>query len=444
MHKIEQILKLNMKIFGAPELVNKNNLDSNFYYDNDKINIVKNANSYFIIEPKKWSMPAKNYFVRICLAYYLHNKFNKDFLELMNVNSILPYDDQFSPLYNDDKETYDAILSTIKDKRISDMYGYKKTIKVFGYLYATILKPITIGYNGDGQDFFDLISFKKKHIWEYYFSLYHKMRQMKLNPDKELEALVSCDTYGIPGNLLLNTPDEDKECIELIKKVNKSIKLQSVSVLTLDAAKKIRKEFPGLLIHLSTHGAFNVKPEEYSYGLIDILNVSEPWYLKQTEIINAAKENNVKIKYIVNRGCIINKWENMSALLKECVHCNDFGMSNGTGGSLVGCEHKCKQIVEKYPWFSLAYINIQKEFLAFNKDIDIVKISTRDNPLDEIKHLLDYWTSYKPSEKIVNIPIYNYEAYIDYVRTKATVCKGICIECMKCIDFYNKITRGIS
>lgn len=440
MKRIKEIVSLNQSIFGCPALIDKNNLDDNFYYDSNNKAIVNLAISYFDNELEFWSVPAKNYFVRICLACHLSECGYGDFYDLLNDNDILPYDDNFSPPYIADKESYDKIIGAIKKETIKNRYGYKKTIEIFQYLYDDILKPVTIGYNSEGQDFFDLISFKKKNIIEYYFSLFHKMRQMKLDPNKELRILASCNKHGIPGNLLLNTPNEDKEAVDLIQKVQQQIQLRSVSVLTLESAKLIRKKYPNLLIHLSTHGSFNLNPKDYSLGLIDVLNVSEPWYLKQQDIIEAAKKNGVKIKYIINRGCLINKWENMSAILKGNIRCNEFGDGTGVGGPLSACEHKCCKLVEKYPWLALAYVSIQKEYLAFNKDIDIVKISTRDNPLDETKALLDYWTTYKPTSWIGDIQIKNRQAFVDWVKFRATKCHGICAECMACKDFYEEIT----
>lgn len=440
MKKIREIMEFNMRALGAPDLVDKNCLGDTFFYDDNKDHVVEYAISYFSEEPERWSMPAKNYFVRICLAYYLSKKFNCDFERLMDSNDILPYDDQFSPVYSKDKEIYNRILSAASsDRPYWEELGYLKTIEVFGYLYEPVLKPVTIGYNGDGQAFFDLISFKKKHIIEYYMSLFHKMRQMPLDPKEELRTLASCNTYGIPANLLLNTPYENKQAISLIRRVKETINLRSVSVLSFKEARAIKEKYPELIVHLSTHGSFNLRPEDYASGYIDVLNVSEPWYLKQKEIIAAAKENGVKIKYIVNRGCLINKWENMSELIGKTIHCNDFGTGDGTGGSLSGCEHVCYKLMEKYPWLALSYVNLQKEHLLFNKDIDIIKISTRDNPLQEVKDLLDYWTTYKPTEKIIGLPIKDYAEFIKWCKIRMEICIGSCRDCKLCKVLYSKV-----
>lgn len=440
MRQIREIMEFNKRALGAPELVNKYQLGDAFFYDDDKEHIVDYAVSYFDEEPEKWSMPAKNYFVRICLAYYISKRFEYDFMQLLDDDDILPYDDRFAPVYSKDRETYDRILAALKDHPYWEEPGYKKTIEVFGYLYQPVLKPITIGYNGDGQAFFDLISFKRKHIVEYYMSLFHKMRQMPLDPNEELRTLASCNTYGIPANLLLNTPRENENALQIIKGVKEAIdNLHAVSVLTLKEARAVKEKYPDLHVHLSTHGAFDLCPEDCMSGYIDVLNVSEPWYLKQKDVIAAAKENGIKIKYIVNRGCLINKWENMSRLVGKEIHCNDFGTGDGTGGSLSGCEHVCYKLMEKHPWLALSYVNLQKEHLLFNKDIDIVKISTRDNPLQEVKDLLDYWTTYKPTEKIIGLPIKDYAEFIKWCKIRMEICIGSCRDCQLCKVLYNKV-----
>ena len=67
-------LKFNMQTKGLPEMINKNNLDNRFGLSND--NMISDARDYFREDPLVWHFPAKNYFVRICLAYYVSKKFN--------------------------------------------------------------------------------------------------------------------------------------------------------------------------------------------------------------------------------------------------------------------------------------------------------------------------------------------------------------------------------
>ena len=437
MQRIKDIMNFNLGVYGPPALMNKDELGDRFYIDEE--NIVELAASYFIFEPEKWAMPAKNYFVRLCIAKHLEDKGFGSFYELLDDNGVLPYDDRFSKSYHEAKETYEAIMARSQGDW-KKMAGYQKTIEIFGYLYEPILKPVTIGYNCSGQDFFDLISFKKKHILEYYFSLYHTMRQHKLDPKEELRKLGSCNTYGIPGNLLMNTNEEESIQDELLRSAMALLDLQSVSVLTLGAARRIKERFPQLKIHLSTHGSFNVKPEEFALGYFDVLNISEPWQLKQKDIIQAAWENGVKIKYIVNRGCVVNKMENMSKLFGCKINCCHHGKE---GDPLSGCDNVCGRLAESMPWLKLTHIDIPKEVLAFRKDIDILKISTRENPLSDVKSLLDYWTSYKPTKNFIGVDIRDYAAFVDWAKFRTEHCIGDCKKCLACKYFYKKITQNL-
>ena len=432
MKRIVDLINFNIAIHGAPKLINKDSLEENFFYDNIREHIIQYAIQYFYEDPEKWSVPAKNYFVRICLAYYVSNKFNIKFLSAMDDNDILPYDDQISPRYSIDPDTYDSIINTISIDRLEELIGYQKTLNVFSYLYNDIMRPITIGYNSMGQDFFDLISFKRNHIIEFYFSLFHRMRQQRIDFNTELEELSSCDMYGIPGNLLLNTPYENDNWEKLIQEVKNKIPLRSVSILTLDVARRIRDKYPELLIHISTHGSTDLTADDYTHGYIDVMNVAEPFYLKQKEAIRVARENGIQIKYIVNRGCVVNKSENMSSLFGQEIHCNNFTSIDRDNGPQVECEHVCDHLIQKHPWFQLAKVDLVKEILVFNHDIDIVKLSTRDNSLDEVKLLLDYWTSYKPTERIIDFKISDYQTFIQWVRYKAVECCGNCRTCMYC------------
>ena len=133
--KLETITKLkdlNLNIFGAPRLINIENLDDNFIISYE--NIPQKVISYFYNDPEKWELPAKNYFVRICLAKYLSKKFHGiKFIEALNNNDILPYDDKFSLPYQESKELYDNIINSTY--QIEETEGYKKTLEIFGYLY---------------------------------------------------------------------------------------------------------------------------------------------------------------------------------------------------------------------------------------------------------------------------------------------------------------------
>lgn len=133
---IKKILEINIRNKGLPKQINRYNLDKTQFIET-KNNLVNDIVSYFYKDPDIWKLPAKNYFLRICLALYCSIKFNKDFYECLDTNDILPYNDLFTRPYNIDKYIYDSILSEISINKIVNSYGYKKTIEIMGYLYNT-------------------------------------------------------------------------------------------------------------------------------------------------------------------------------------------------------------------------------------------------------------------------------------------------------------------
>jgi len=129
--KIQHIVN-TMKYKTLPAMVNRYTIKQEHKFLIDDQDIIKPARSYFDKDPKIWKLPAKNYFVRICLAFYIAELYNIDPFVLMDYNEILPYEDIYSKRYSEDKNTYDTIINNID---IINSYGYHKTIEIFGYLY---------------------------------------------------------------------------------------------------------------------------------------------------------------------------------------------------------------------------------------------------------------------------------------------------------------------
>lgn len=412
-------LQFNMKAIGLPKLINKDSLDDRFVIDN--FNIVGNTRSYFYQDPRIWSLPAKNYFVRICLAYYVSKKFDCDIYDLMNDPTLLPYDDMYSPIYKSDKETYDRIIGGID---IEKSYGYKKSIEVFGYLYEDIVKSksLTLGYNLTGQSFFDTICFKKNYIKEFFFSLTHRMPLQPLTPKDIAHQLTNVNTYGIPANLLLNTDHSQGNWIDLLKMAMDTMPIRAVTVLTIEAAREIKECFPDLILHISTHGAPHIDPMELDSDLIEAVNICEPYFYEERELMKVCRDRGIKLKYIINRGCVVGKSEKMSAISGREVLCYQ--------------NHPCMELLPEYPWLDLLRTNLYKESLQHFKP-DFIKISTREQTNEEIKTLLDYWTSPLPTQRLCNIPINdgNYDIFLAWAKQRF-YCNGKCLECMKCKTFY--------
>lgn len=427
-NKIKKRLEYNLKAYGAPKLVNAEHLDeTKFRYTTE--NIAETAVSYFKADPEIWEFPAKNYFVRICLAYHLSDTAD-EYFDLLNDNSILPYDDRYSKTYSEDPETYDKIFDLAGDFEFTP--GYAKTIEIFGYLYDSPLhgKKLTVGYNATGQEFFDTIAPFKNDIEEFFFSFTHTMPKAPLKYQDVYLSLMSSNHYGIPANLLLNT-EHDQEIWE--REIEDAIEcscLQAVTVLDLDTARKIKAKYPWLKIHISTHGAMNIKLEDLDRDLIYAFNANEPYWQQERPVIDRCRELGIIVKYIVNRGCVFGKHDMMSKV---------------SGRDIMCCYgYQCQQLMKEQPWLSLTRTNLFKEQVKGIRS-DILKISTRERTNKEIRELLTYFTNLKPSQRIsmmfaddVKLTDSNYPYFLDWVNVKQD-CSGECAECRKCEKLFKEI-----
>lgn len=62
----------------------------------------------------EWVYPAKSYFVALCYATWIHQDFGDDFYDLLNSKDLLAGNDPYYKTYNEDPETYNAILEQVK------------------------------------------------------------------------------------------------------------------------------------------------------------------------------------------------------------------------------------------------------------------------------------------------------------------------------------------
>ena len=64
-------MRYNLKAYDKPELINAFDLpEEKFRIDEDREHIVRDVINYFKQDPKVWSLPAKNIFVRICYLLF--------------------------------------------------------------------------------------------------------------------------------------------------------------------------------------------------------------------------------------------------------------------------------------------------------------------------------------------------------------------------------------
>ena len=431
-NKIKKRLAYNLKVYGAPKLVNAEDLDeSRFRYTTE--NIAETAISYFYADPEVWEFPAKNFFVRVCIAYALADT-AKEFYELMDDNEILPYDDRYSMPYSfaATRRIYDQILDAVMTEDIENLPGYKKTMEIFGYLYESPLhgRKLTVGYNVTGQDFFDTLAPFKRDIEEFFFSFTHTMPKAPLKYKDVYLSLMSSNHYGIQANLLLNT-EHDQELWE--KEIEDALActcLQAVSVLDIATARKIKAKYPSLKIHISTHGALDIKPEDLDPNLIYAFNVNEPYWQQQRPLVDRCHELGIVVKYIVNRGCVFGKHDMMSKV---------------SGRDIMCCQgYQCQQLMKEQPWLSLTRTNLFKEQVKDFRS-DVLKLSTRERDNKQIRDMLAYYTTPEASQRIsmmfaddVELTDSNYPYFLEWVKAKND-CSGWCDTCRKCEELFHKI-----
>lgn len=300
---------------------------------------------------------------------------------------------------------------------------------------------LSVGYNNTGQAFFDLISQYDPYIHSYFFSVTKAMDGSPYNTNEVLETLKKCNTYGIPANLLLNDNESQDNWESIISSIKNYVNLTDVSIISIDEIEEIKYKFPDLNIHISVrYFDWNTdmsvddlvldqihKCKDY----IDAVNISGYRSFNDHMIMDIIHSYGIKVKMIVNEGCIINRHENY----------NDLNGYKHIRCSIGKCYRICDKIVNDYPWMVLSRINLYKEMLKYY-NIDILKLATRPLSLDKIEALLDYWVSDDNTKMIFDsIPVYNhYDDFLKYCKIKSR-CRGFCYDCMDCIFFYNKLTK---
>jgi hypothetical protein len=75
--------------------------------------IVAKAVEYFTSEKLGWVYPSKSYVVAICYAKWISNIWGYEFYDLLNDPDLLYGNDPYFKTYQEDKETYNKILSVV-------------------------------------------------------------------------------------------------------------------------------------------------------------------------------------------------------------------------------------------------------------------------------------------------------------------------------------------
>lgn len=310
---------------------------------------------------------------------------------------------------------------------------------------------LSVGFNpSSGQLFFDTLLIYQKYIKEYFFDISNGFNGLKYDPKVMINRIKQYDTYAIPANLLFNNHHSFISYRDKIEALNGIVNLRAVTILNPEDAKTMKDSYPDIEVHLSTRfwdwGRFknpiNTLNNVVNNGCIDVVNISSPYSSNDYELIQMIHQLGMKVKYIANDGCIINKDSNYSKFnnFRDCVcRPNPFSES--------ACQCTCYEVTNEIPWIELCKSFLYKESLHFyHGNIDIIKISGRHRSIDYIIKYLDYWTSDKLSDHIImsyhhDLPIGDkYDIFLEYLDTKSK-CAGNCWNCRKCEKYYKIISN---
>lgn len=289
---------------------------------------------------------------------------------------------------------------------------------------------LTIGYNVSGQKFFDLLHTFQPFINSYFFSCLHGQEFWdKFDIKKFINDLESLNTYNINGNILFNYKRDEENLEQLYQVVSEilnkgKINLSQITLATPKTCEQVRKWFPLLEIHLSVHYSKNYELKD-CIGLCDCVNLSSVFEYNAFDKIKFLKDHNIKVKYILNKGCLPNRELNY----------RHFDDSDKVSCEL--CNKSCLKLQEKYPWLMLAKIFYYHEIIEkYYPMVDLWKISTRESPFEEIPPLLQYMILQKKTKYIGNVDITSH--YSDFLKwaDERVKCDNLCYKCNICKKYW--------
>lgn len=311
---------------------------------------------------------------------------------------------------------------------------------------------LSVGFNPSiGQEFFDTLLMCSDYIKDYFFDVSREITGAVYGEDVVYNTLKSCDTYGLPANLLFNSYTSFIDHREKIEKLRRIINLRAVTILNPCDAVIVKNEYHDLEVHLSVRfwdwGRFPnpiARVPELAQYPIDVINVSGVHSFNDYAIMQKIHDYGIKTKLIVNEGCIVRKDMNYSQLPEF----KDF-LCRANPFSPAACFSVCTKVYELYPWMQLANVNIYKESLKYYDGlIDIWKISGRHRSLTTMVNALTYWTS-DSDTVVMNIAkgsaidvTKHYDTFLDYIATRSK-CRGCCVNCQMCKKYWEIFTEGI-
>lgn len=332
-------------------------------------------------------------------------------------------------------------------------------------------KQLSIGFNPKlGQTFFDLLNNPKhrKYIHSYFFSLNTQFpgdgsgKNLYTAPSEISELIKNLNTYDIPANLLLNDKYAENNRLKFLNMVKDIINLDAVTVLSLNAAKEIKKIYPNVKVHLSVRyfdwaiEDFVISGKELSinearkiiwektneiidsnkeFKYIDVINVSGAYSFNDFDLFSKIKNAGIQTKIIVNESCLANRYL-MFKHFENTKSCYD-----GNCG-------ECYALEKYHQWVNLTRNDIYKESIKYYHDIDIFKLSLRGANLEETERVISYYTSdektsfirFNTSRTKIYLMDKCYKIFLEYID-QISKCSRNCFYCKKCKDYYEKLMK---
>lgn len=301
------------------------------------------------------------------------------------------------------------------------------------------MNSISVGYNCEGQKFFDLLISYKPFIHSYFFNCFHGLDWWdKYDINKFLQILKSSNTYNIPANILFNykrdeSLDQIKYFVEFF--INLNINLKAITLCSPDICEKVRNIYPGLQIHYSCHSTKSVQDFDNLIGIVDVINLSSVTDFNNFQKISDLKAKGFLIKYILNKGCIPNRELTYKKLSKNypeiaCEFCEENNQL-------------CFKLFEEFPWLKLSRGIYYSEFLKYFDTVDIWKLTSRQISTEDIKQSLQYYILNQKTSKIfdVNLNDKSYQTFLEWIQ-KRLKCNGLCNSCDICKKYWEIIVNA--
>ena len=293
------------------------------------------------------------------------------------------------------------------------------------------MKVYSIGYNGNGQRFFDYLNEKNKYIHSFFFNPTNNFYK-NINWKEEVINFENFNTYDYEANILfnLNVNLESRDILRAYLNLNK-LNLTSVTVLnqiSIDMFKKIKK---GLKYHISVNTPINsVKELTASFKIEDIYCINLGYkYIFDLSFMEQIKKLGIKVKIIPNEMCVYDREEFLNQINKKACVKNEY------------CKEKCWDVLtDDFEWINLTRQGFNQLFLSYFEDrVDIIKLSTRGLKLNEIDKLItsfvikcdsNYFNRYLIPESISN----------EFIDMRFS-CKHNCFECRYCERIFNEYIK---